>query len=556
MNLLQPETGQQLEGNNSRYLVGGTIQGQGKHGVSLWGTDEEGKKIFIKAIRLQADHDIQDLRGRIDRLSNKFRREYENAQRLRGITGIATVIDYGTFEIHINNNTVKLPFLIQEFVDGLTLNEYLERHSESNGCLAPERWLELAAAMIMTLDRVHSHEVVHGDIHPGNFLIKENLPVLIDFGQSIIRDVEEYGNEALHYTSDFTPPERSDKTRRPEWEEPSDVFSLGMTLYYLATGKTIPSAKIRKFTNPFQLRNEVLDTIEAVNPSFTRYNPALYHVIVQAIHNNPHERANALQMEVSIRAIAGKSLPDNRFDFDATKGRIRDIFDRLACVVEKPNPAIGGLLDNIVRNFRRRFIQAIDYKRIEITGDRHEIISQLIFFLSNLSKGDSYWTLTHPIFWMPYNLGRAGRFLDFTKALALRGVSIRRLFLASHFIDEVESKFEASLFKAHNKMTRQLGILGVNISPNFKDIGGLLTGVLFHKESDEVEMSVKSGYSIGLAEIGGTYYSINFASESPSSVIRRITIQRADRSKVREKLQLMENLFSKSLSIQDPKFEE
>jgi serine/threonine protein kinase len=551
-NPIQPGVGAILRTEQDAYRVVAPLSGQGKHGISFKGEASNGDAVFIKAMKIPPAIAWQDVKGRVDRLSQNFRAEHQHAERLKDVGSIAHVLDHGTYDVKIGNDTLEIPFLVQEFIDGLSLDEYLVKCFGSdgrfNGIDRVKDWIALALSMLITLRRVHDREIVHGDIHPGNFLVVGHEPILIDFGQSLIRDVEQYGIETPLYENDFTPPEKWHPQPGP-WEQPSDVFALGMTLLYMAIGETITRGTMQTIHKPSDLRDDVLKKFQMFNQGLRNQNTCLPHFFIQALHKNPHERPTCRQLVTFLRSIARLSdiphsvpLTDIREKLESLEAHIND-------ESSTQDDVITSLLDNTVSRFRRKVIQAVRHKRIEVSGDRNEIISCLLLFLSHMKRGDTYWSLTHPTFWRPYNLGRKGRFYEFNAALALKGVGIRRLFVYGRNEPEEAIQFAKHVLADHRQLCVDLRALEIYPPVTLREAGGMYTGVLIADDFSTVQQLVAAGYLIGIAQIGGTNYSLSFSSETEENVIRRMTVEHANKYKALSRIDKFCDEAKKAISI-------
>ena len=130
-----------------------------------------------------------------------------------------------------------LPFLVMEYIEGAPINKYCdERH------LPLRKRLELFLHVCRAVHYAHQNLVVHRDLKPGNILVTaDGTPKLLDFGIAKI----------LQPLEDGTGPERTIAALRimtPEYASPeqledrpvttaSDVYSLGVVLYALLTGR-------------------------------------------------------------------------------------------------------------------------------------------------------------------------------------------------------------------------------------------------------------------------------------------------------------------------------
>jgi serine/threonine-protein kinase len=141
---------------------------------------------------------------------------------------IARVLDGGTSE-------EGLPYLVMEYVDGLPLLDYCDGRRLSTA----ER-LSLFMKVCSAVQFAHRHLVVHRDLKPGNILVDSSgAPRLLDFGiAKILAAGDDLGQTAAGLrpmTPRYSSPEQ---IRGQPIDTSSDVYSLGVLLYELLTGRT------------------------------------------------------------------------------------------------------------------------------------------------------------------------------------------------------------------------------------------------------------------------------------------------------------------------------
>ncbi|MGW0781183.1 protein kinase domain-containing protein [Streptomyces sp. NPDC002913] len=149
----------------------------------------------------------------------RFAREVECAQRVRGVY-TASVVDA--------DPDAPVPWMAQEYVPAPSLKDLVE----SCGVLRSDALHWVAAGMAEALASLHTAGLVHRDIKPSNVLLPVEGPRVIDFGISQAHDLTR--TQTALGTVAFASPEQA---RGEPTTEASDVFSLGATLFYVATGR-------------------------------------------------------------------------------------------------------------------------------------------------------------------------------------------------------------------------------------------------------------------------------------------------------------------------------
>ena len=122
-------------------------------------------------------------------------------------------------------------WLAIEYVAGPTLRDEIAE----NGPLSEDEWWKLARGMAQALAVLDKHRITHRDLKPGNVILGEHGPELIDFGIAHPEDATSLTATGLVTGSpSWLSPEQA--TLEPTGP-PSDIFALGSLLAYAATGR-------------------------------------------------------------------------------------------------------------------------------------------------------------------------------------------------------------------------------------------------------------------------------------------------------------------------------
>ncbi len=147
------------------------------------------------------------------------------------------------FEVGESKGT---PFMAMEMLHGSTLEDL----NHSNRQLGYEEIIELARQMSKGLAAAHAKGIVHRDIKPANIWVEEdsNRVKILDFGLALASSPIDHlaGRGAVVGTPGYLSPEQA---RSEPLDDRSDLYSLGVVLYELCTGRLPSDAK----TVPIQL---------------------------------------------------------------------------------------------------------------------------------------------------------------------------------------------------------------------------------------------------------------------------------------------------------------
>lgn len=120
-------------------------------------------------------------------------------------------------------------FIVMEYVAG----ETLEAISDREGALDLSRALDFACQVCNAVDHAHSQGIIHRDLRPGNVIVTESgIAKVADFGTSRFLEIAAHGTTVIG-----SPPYMAPEQFHGKAVFASDVYSLGVTMYQLLTGR-------------------------------------------------------------------------------------------------------------------------------------------------------------------------------------------------------------------------------------------------------------------------------------------------------------------------------
>jgi serine/threonine protein kinase len=212
--LAPPEKPGQL-GKLAHYEVLEVV-GKGAMGVVVKAFDPKLHRVV--AVKLMARHLAA---------SPPARRRFE-----REAKAVAAVRDEHVVAVHDVETGGPLPYLVMEFIGGVSLQERLDKR----GPLEVKEILRIGMQAAQGLAAAHAQGLVHRDVKPANILLENGVErvKITDFGLArAVDDVNLTQSGVITGTPNYMSPEQADG--RPV-DHRSDLFSLGSVLYALATG--------------------------------------------------------------------------------------------------------------------------------------------------------------------------------------------------------------------------------------------------------------------------------------------------------------------------------
>jgi tetratricopeptide (TPR) repeat protein len=214
-----------------------------------------------------------------------FLREAKSAARLNH-PNIVTVYDAGAQDGRY--------YIAMEYVDGTTLKEILRRR----GVINPPGVIQVMAQMCEALAYAHAQKVVHRDIKTSNAMwTREKKAKVMDFGLAKVMEEVRNHTTLVSGTPYYMSPEQ---TLGQNVDHRTDIYSLGVTLFELATGRL-----------PFQEGNVPYHHVHTPPPDPREFKPdlpdGLAAIIARCMQKDPAARfQNAGEIVSEARVLAGK----------------------------------------------------------------------------------------------------------------------------------------------------------------------------------------------------------------------------------------------------------
>ncbi|NKB37680.1 MAG: protein kinase [Gammaproteobacteria bacterium] len=203
--------------------------------------------------------------------------------------------------------------IVMRLVKGKDLGQILQ---ETGQAMDVSLAFKIMYQVMLGMGFAHSMGVVHFDLKPSNIFISESDEVFIlDFGLSAMLELERMDQGKIHGTPLYMPPEQFG---RAYLDARSDIYSLGLILYTLITGKH-PFEGIKSLTKLLKLQAEQMPPEPvSINPSI----PAEFSdCVMRALEKNPRKRYYSCKdflhdLELALPEVAAEKAPKSESRWD------------------------------------------------------------------------------------------------------------------------------------------------------------------------------------------------------------------------------------------------
>lgn len=187
-------------------------------------------------------------------------------------------------------------YIVMEYVNGTDLKTLIAQR----GPLDPLKAAEYAAQVCAALSVAHGYDIIHRDIKPHNIVLTPDGTIkVMDFGIARAGNSTMTQTGSVLGTAQYISPEQA---QGHPLSPASDLYSLGVTLYEMVTGRLPFNGESPVATALMQVNDE------PVPPRQVRASipPALEAVIMRAMRKNPADRyASAREMREDLLRVVG-----------------------------------------------------------------------------------------------------------------------------------------------------------------------------------------------------------------------------------------------------------
>lgn len=383
---------------------------------------------------------------------------------------IVTLFDAGEFE--------GAPYLVYAFVEGQTLAQLLKAEKT----LPLARAAQITCGILDGIAHAHQQGVMHLDLKPANVMVSSNgQPLVMDFG--IARSVTQQSveNRKINGTPQYIAPEIVlGKPPTPK----SDLFSVGMMLYQLVTGKpAVDSSDVNEI-----LHRNATEAAESPSARNISIDERLEAIILKSIAKKPEERyADAAAMRKALQDYLDPTRDEthltegeghstlefllrrmrSKSDFPALSSTISEINKIVDSESESANKLTKSILqDFALTNKLLKLVNTVSYGQF---GGKINTISKAVIILG---------------FETVRNITMSLILLEFLQNKAQ----------ASQLQDDVVSSFFAGILASQLSVGRNIkDAEEAMICSMFHNLGKLLSSFYFFEESQEILRLMEQG---------------------------------------------------------------
>lgn len=232
--------------------------------------------------------------------NEEFRRRFKNESKAIAVLSHPNIVK--VYDVSLGD---KLQYIVMEYVEGITLKEYIEQQ----GVTPWKEAVHFTTQILRALQHAHDKGIVHRDIKPQNIMLLENGTIKVtDFGiarfsRGETRTMTEAAIGSVHYIS----PEQA---RGEMTDDKADIYSVGVVLYEMITGRLPFESDSAVSVAIMQVQNEATPPRE-INPQIP---VGLEQITLHAMEKSTANRyQSAAEMLLDLDEL--KRNPSIKFDY-------------------------------------------------------------------------------------------------------------------------------------------------------------------------------------------------------------------------------------------------
>ncbi len=208
--------------------------------------------------------------------NDEFRRRFKNESKAVAVLSHPNIVK--VYDVSFGD---RIQYIVMEFIDGITLKEYIEQQN----VLTWKEAVHFLVQILRALEHAHERGIVHRDIKPQNIMMLEDGTIKVtDFGiarfaHSETKTMTDKAIGSVHYIS----PEQA---RGGATDEKSDIYSVGVMLYEMLTGKLPFEADNAVSVAIMQMQEDPKHPRE-INPEIPE---GLEDITLHAMQKDPEQR--------------------------------------------------------------------------------------------------------------------------------------------------------------------------------------------------------------------------------------------------------------------------
>lgn len=222
--------------------------------------------------------------------NDDFKRRFKNESKAIALLSHENIVK--VFDVNFGE---KLQYIVMEYIDGITLKEYINKL----GSITWNDALYFMTQILIAVQHAHDKGIVHRDIKPQNIILLPNGQLKVtDFGiarfsRSDTKTLTEQAIGSVHYIA----PEQA---KGEITDEKADIYSLGVVLYEMLAGKVPFDAESAVSVALMQVQANA-ERLTSINPDIPE---GLEQICIHAMQKNPEDRyQSATEMLVDIEEV-------------------------------------------------------------------------------------------------------------------------------------------------------------------------------------------------------------------------------------------------------------